>query len=207
MFMNIFNSIYKKKAAGAIPAMLLASLLFASCVSYDSVVEGSMRTPYMLNGATVLLDPGEDKVLVLGARNDSQTELKVRIRPIGGKIGYNLSGSSNYGLPNSDTITAGYLTMGNDAVIMPGEEAFIIVYLNNWARANTDFSHRMEIIVDDGVERHAINIQATQDDIFDDAAKTFLDNKLGRNNFPGNSSVNFYGVSDISGFHISIPVL
>lgn len=207
MVMYIFGIISTGRIRAVFSALILSALLLSSCVSYDSVKEGMMNTPYILNGATVLLDPGEDKIVVLGARNDSQTELKVRIRPIGGKIGYNLSGSSNYGLPTSNTITAGYLTTGNDAVIMPGEEAFIIVYLNNWARANTDFSHRMEIIVDDGIERHAINIQATQDDIFDNAAKTFLDNKLGKNNFPGNSSVNFYGVGGAGAYHISIPVL
>jgi hypothetical protein len=206
MFSFILNYSLRAKIPAA-AAVIATALLLTSCVSYDLVEEGRMETPYLLNGATVLLDPGEDKIVVLGARNDSDIELKVRIRPIGGKIGYSLSGSSNYGLPSSNEISAGYLTTGNDAILGPGEETSIIVYLNNWSRANLNFSHRMEIIVDNGIERHAINIQATQDDIFDDAAKTFQDNKLGKNDFSGNSSVNFYGAGSTGRFRISIPVI
>lgn len=206
MLFNIFNLNNFSRYFAAFAAAAFLTTVLSSCVSYDSVETGLINAPYALNGATVMLYPGADKMVVLGARNDSNNDLKVRIRPIGGKIGYSLSGSNNFGSPASNEVSAGYLTTGNDAVLKPGEETYITVYLNNWNKANFDFSHRMEIIVDNEIERHAINIQATQDDIFEDAKKMFQDNKLGKNDFSGNSSINFYGVNSIGNIKLTIPV-
>lgn len=207
MYFGISDFVKYSRPVVAFAAAIFLSIILSSCVSYDSVESGPIDTAYTVNGATVILYPGADKMVVLGARNDSSNELKVRIRPIGGKIGYSLSGTNNFGNPSSNQVTAGYITTGNDAVLKPGEETFITVYLNNWNRANMKFSHRMEIIVDNEIGRHALNIQATQDDIFDDAKKMFQDNKLGKNDFPGNSSVSFYRANSTGSIKLTIPIM
>ncbi len=191
-----------------VTAISLLSLLTASCVSYDSVEEGEMNTVYKVNGGSVLMDKGIDKMVVLGARNDSDSDITVTVRAIGGEIGYrsSSSGVSNFSKSSSSMTRGAYLTGGNNAIIRPGEETMITVFLKNWYMANKKFKHRMEVIVDNGIERHAINIYATQDDIFDDSKKTFTYNKLGKNDPSRNGAVHM-GVGVLPGdFVLTIPL-
>jgi len=202
--------IYGNKWTVRVIAVLLAAasgIIFSSCVSYDAVAEGDMNTLYSVNGAGVFMDQGVDKMLVLGIRNDSQGELQVKVRPIGGEIGYNYySGVSNFGSTSNSNIRAAYLTKRNNRTLAPGNEVLIEIFLRNWYLANKDFKHRMEIVVDNGMESHALNIYATQDDIFDDAKKTFTDNKLGRND-PSSFGAVHIGVGTLPGnFTLTIPL-
>lgn len=209
MIPRIFNNELKVSTFITVVTISLLSLLTVSCVLYDSVEEGGMNTVYQVNGASVLMDKGTDKMVVLGARNDSGSDITVTIRAIGGEIGYN-SGSSgvmNFS-KNSNSMTRGaYLTGGNNAIIHPGDEALITIFLKNWYMANKTFKHRMEVVVDNGIERHAINIFISQDDIFDDSRKTFTDNKLGKNDPSRNGAVHI-GVGVLPGsFALTIPAV
>jgi len=188
--------------------ILIIIMALSSCVSYDTVSEGAVNTPYMINGSTVIMDKGEDKVVVLGIRNDSPEELLIKVRPIGGEIGYDFYGGGNSGFGSSpnNTIRAAYLTRGNTAALSPGEEAFVTIFLKNWYLANKKFKHRMEVVIDNGVERHALNIYVTQDDIFENAAKTFTDNKLGKND-PGRNGAIHIGAGGLSAnYTLTIPL-
>jgi hypothetical protein len=204
----------KWKDSGNISVLFLAAvsvigITFSSCVSYDAVEEGSMNTACHVNGATLIMDRGVDKFIVLGVRNDSSGDVEVRLRPIGGEIGYDFYGGGGYstlGGSLDNTIRGAYITSGNEAVLSPGEETLITVFLKNWYLANKDFRHRMEIVVDNGLERHALNIYITQDDIFDDAKKTFTDNKLGKND-PSSFGAVHLGIGGLPGnFVLTIPL-
>ena len=204
----IFNTDSKLSSFIGVIAISLLSLLTASCVSYDSVEEGMMNTVYKVNGGSVLMDKGTDKMVVLGARNDSDSDITVTVRTIGGEIGYrsSSSGVSNFTKSSSSMTRGAYLTGGNTAIIHPGEETMITVFLKNWYMANKKFKHRMEVIVDNGIERHVINIFVTQDDIFNDSKKTFTDNKLGRND-PSKNGASHIGVGVLPGnFVLTIPL-
>ncbi len=203
MIPRIFNIDSKVLSFISFISISLLTLLTASCVTYDSVEEGVMNTAYKVNGGLVLMDKGTDKMVVLGARNDSDSDITVTVRAIGGEIGYrsSSSGVSNFSKSSNSMTRGAYLTGGNIAIIHPGEETLITVFLKNWFMANKTFKHRMEVIVDNGVKRHAINIFVTQDDIFDDSIKTFSDNKLGRNDPSRNGAVHI-GVGDLPGNYV-----
>jgi len=178
-----------------------------SCVSYDLKAEGSMNTLSRMNGAALYMDQGIDRYVFLGIRNDSPSEIRVRVRPIGGEIGYSAySRSSSFRNNFADSkIRAAYLTGGNDCTVQPTEETVIAIFLKNWYLANKNFKNRMEIIVDNGVERHALTLYVTQDDIFDDAEKTFLDNRLGKNDPARNSFVHLSTGIVPGNYSLTIP--
>ncbi len=199
----------KRRYSGLLLLIAAAfTFILISCVSYDAVEEGSMNTVYQINGASVIMDEAVDKFVVLGIRNDGAAELQVKVRAISGEIGYDVnSGSvSGFGNSSSNLTRAAFLTGGNNASIGPGEEINISVFLKNWYLANKNFKLRMEVVIDDGVESHALNIYTTQDDIFDNAKKTFQDNKLGKNDPSRNGAVHI-GAGNLPGtFVLTIPL-
>ena len=202
-FFNRLNSHIKLLITAVITVIFLSA-----CVSYDSVQEGKMNTLYHVNGASLIMDKGVDKLVALGVRNDSSGELQVRVRAIGGEIGFNYytGSSSGMGYSSDNVVRAAYITTGNDASLAPGKETIISIFLKNWYLANKDFKHRMEVVIDNGVETHAINIYVSQDDIFDDAKKTFQRNKLGENDPSSHGAVHI-GVGNLpANFTITIPL-
>jgi len=208
MNMPIYKNNKRTFRLSVIVIAAASAIIFSSCVSYDAVAEGEMNTLYSVNGASVIMDQGVDKLVVLGIRNDSPGELLVKIRPIGGEIGYSYysNGSSGFGTSPNNVVRASYLTKGNNKALAPGDEVMIEAFLKNWYLANKNFKHRMEIVIDNGMESHALNIHVTQDDIFDDAKKTFTDNKLGKNDPSRNGAVHI-GVGVLPGnFTLIIPL-
>lgn len=206
----IFKIASGNRAFILVTAAILTTMITISCVSHESVEEGSVNSVYFVNGACLIMDQAVDKVVVLAVRNDSDSDLEVNVRPIGGEIGYNSGGSGSrtyFSSSSSGIVRAGYLTRGNNPILHPDEEALITVFLNNWYLATKNFSHRMEVIIDNGLESHAINIQVSQDDIFTDAKQTFTNNKFGRNDPSLNSWVNIDVGSLLGNFVITIPVI
>ncbi|MCK5737302.1 MAG: hypothetical protein KAH21_12530, partial [Spirochaetaceae bacterium] len=103
-------------------------------------------------------------------------------------------------------VRGAYLSSGNNGSLKPGDETLITIFLKNWYLANKNFKHRMEVVIDNGIEQHALNIYVTQDDIFADAKKTFNDNKLGKND-PGRNGAAHIGMGTLPGnFSLTIPI-
>jgi len=207
----------KDKTQPGSPNLYIAAVLLfgffsvfflVSCISIDSEQEGVIGNVYEVDGVKILLDPASDKLLAFALRNDSQRQVSVQVRPIGGMIGYRTSGSSGFGgvgMGSSSKVQAGYLVSPNDIVLNTGDDAMGKIFLNNWHTANQPFNHRFEFNVRVDGERHRIMIRADQDDIFDDAKDTFQQNKLGRNN-PGNYGAKHIGASNLPpGFTLTIP--
>lgn len=161
-------------------AIIILSLM--SCVSFDSQQEGIVGSVYDVNGVKVLVDPASDRLLAFALRNDSNRQVTVNIRPIGGEIGYDTSGGSGFGgKASGNRHRAAYITSPNNIILNPGNEVMGQVFLKNWYLANKNFTSRIEFKVGVPEEIHMIMIEADQDDMFDDSKDMFQQNKLGKN--------------------------
>ena len=183
----------------SIPALM-------SCVSYESEQDGVVGSVYDVNGVKVLVDPASDRLLAFALRNDSDRQVTIHVRAIGGEIGYNTGGSSGFaGMSSGGYRRAAYLISPNDILLKPGDEAMGKVFLKNWSQATRNFTSRIEFNVKVEEERHMVMIKADQDDIFGDAKDMFQQNKLGKND-PNRYGSKHYRVDQLpDGYSLIIP--
>lgn len=187
-------------------ALSTTVIFLFSCASFDSQQEGVVGTVYDVTGIKILMDSGADRLLAFAIRNDSNTEKTVRLRALGGEIGWNTGGGKGFAsVGSSNVYRAGYFVSPGEIVLNPGEEIMGQIFLNNWYHANKDFSSRFEFRVIDDSERHMVKIEADQDDIFENAKDMFQQNKLGRND-PGTYGSKHFSVDSLPvNYSLTIP--
>lgn len=200
------RSVNLRKILLALLALSSAAILISSCASFDSQQEGSVGTVYDVTGVKILMDSGADRLLAFAIRNDSTNEKTIRLRALGGEIGWNTGGSKGFGsVGTSNVYRAGYIVSPSEIVLRPEEEIIGQIFLNNWYQANKDFSSRFEFRVVTEEERHMVKIEADQDDIFINAKDMFQQNKLGRND-PGSFGSKHIGVNSLPpDYTLTIP--
>lgn len=190
--------------------MALSSIAFllSSCVSFDSQQEGVVGSVYDIEGVKILMDSGADRLLAFAVRNDSDAAKTLRLRAVGGEIGWDTGGTTGYkfgSVGTGNVHRAAYLVSPGEMVLNPGDEIMGQVFLNNWYLANKDFSSKFEFRIVTDEERHMVAITADQDDIFVNSKDMFQQNKLGRNN-PARYSSRHLGVDKLPrDYTLTIP--
>ena len=181
-------------------------LTLTSCATYDSEQEGIIGSVYNVEDIKILLDPASDRLLAFALRNDSNRQVTVFVRAIGGEIGYNTSSGTGYaGTASGSRHRAGYMVSPNDIVLNPGDEVMGKIFLKNWYQANKNFKSRFEFNVYVEEQRHMVMISADQDDIFSDAKDMFQQNRLGRND-PSRYGGRHYNADELpDDYSLSIP--
>lgn len=159
---------------------IILILILASCTTFEKAGEAEIGEEATLKGVYFIAEPTAHARVRLTGENRRSETVRLSFYAPATSIGRrNISG-----VTSTDPTNIRYASVffePQEVTLAPGESGEIGLFLRNWYYATRNFTIPVQVRVTDEETHQFLQLNVDQNDLFDDPALLYQENKLGRN--------------------------